>query len=351
MKRQLSELNHEYETLMKHCGTGVLVIDSTGVIQRVNATASRLFGVSEKTLVGRMLAPPVFPEELCVFIQDAQTQRTTLRGQVLLPEPGGGVAMVSVSPILGERRKHLRFLIIVRDVTELRRLETVRRDFVANVSHELRTPLASIRAMAETLQDGALEDAVLTDRFLATIITEAERLARVSNDLLILSDAESRAPEKAAFSLSSLVEEVVKRFQSQAEKARIGLTFAAPPGLEIVANADQIEAVLVNLIDNAIKYTPADGRVHVTAENLSGWVMVHVADTGIGIPRKHHTRIFERFYRVDKARSRQSGGTGLGLSIVKHMVEAHGGEVNVESESGNGTTFTVRLPAMSIPTE
>ena len=218
------------------------------------------------------------------------------------------------------------------------------RVIVANVSHELRTPLASIRAMTETLQDGALQDPSVAYHFLATINNEAQRLTRISEDLLILSQAESRQPEKARFLLAGMIQEAVIRFQPQAEKAGIDLSASLPADLEVCANHDQIEQVIVNLIDNALKYTSSGGKACVTAENEAKHVAVHVSDTGIGIMSQDLPRIFERFYRVDKARSRQSGGTGLGLSIVKHIVEAHGGQVTVKSEYGHGSTFTFTLP-------
>lgn len=361
-----TKIEDEHEALMEHCGAGVFILDFKRVIRRANETAAHLFGATAGDLVGQSLAPPLFPVEMGELLEAVIAKRSFETGQVSLQSPPGGVAIVSVSPVVSERHKHPRLLVIIHDVTELRRLETVRRDFVANVSHEMRTPLASIRAMAETLQDGGLHDVLVADSFLGTIITEVERLARISSDLLILSDAESRVPEMACFSLSALLNDVVIRFQSQAEKAHVSLTAAVPADIEIQANSDQIEEVLVNLFDNAVKYTPAGGRVHVSAYP-SSWteshrlpltseqpselrthyeeVIVEVKDTGIGIASKHLPRLFERFYRVDKARSRQSGGTGLGLSIVKHIVEAHGGRITVRSEIKHGSTFTITLPA------
>ena len=236
------------------------------------------------------------------------------------------------------------FLVLLDDVTELRRLETVRRDFVANVSHELRTPLASIRAMAETLQDGAVNDSAVAERFVNIIVGEVERLTRILEDLLILSRAESKMPERNLFPLNTLIQEVGERFQKQAEKAFVTLNVQTPAPLMATANRDQIEQVLVNLLDNAIKYTHGGGRVNLWAEENTEHIAVHVMDTGIGIMSQDVPRVFERFYRVDKARSRQSGGTGLGLSIVKHIVETHGGLVTVQSEYGRGSTFSFTLP-------
>jgi two-component system phosphate regulon sensor histidine kinase PhoR len=340
-----TRLRSEHDALLENCGAAVLVIDPDDVVESANPMAFRSFRVPEKILTGVPLAPPLFPTAFTDLVARARTTGATQRAEVVWPDPDGRSLAVSIAPIGRGKRKRRRLLLIAQDVSELRRLETVRRDFVANVSHELRTPLASIRAMAETLQDGAMQDEAVADRFLGTIINEAERLTRISQDLLILSDSESRSPEKAPFSLSSLLEDVVKRFQPQALKAGITLTADVPLGVWVDASSDQLEAVVVNLVDNSLKYTLEGGTVLVSVEHTPGTIIVRVTDTGIGIAKKHHSRLFERFYRVDKARSRQSGGTGLGLSIVKHIVEAHGGQVTVDSEPEKGSTFAFTLPA------
>jgi two-component system phosphate regulon sensor histidine kinase PhoR len=333
----------EYDALRNECGAGVFVLDQTARIVHSNATAAQLLGCPSELLTGKTLLEATLSSDLHRMLHAVQSERIMLRREICTSASGGRNLIISIVPV-GVDPAPTRYLLLAQDVTELRRLETIRRDFVANVSHELRTPLASIRAMAETLQDGALGDPSVANHFLGTIVNEAQRLTRISEDLLILSRAESQAPEKLPFDLSELVGEVIERFESQAEKASIQMTSDFSPGLEITANRDQIEQVVLNLVDNAIKYTPAGGRVAVTADQMNGTVSVHVTDTGIGIMSKDVPRIFERFYRVDKARSRQSGGTGLGLSIVKHIVESHGGVVTVESEFNRGSTFTFTLP-------
>jgi signal transduction histidine kinase len=236
-------------------------------------------------------------------------------------------------------------MLVLVDMTELKKLETIRRDFVANVSHELRTPLTSIRAMAETLQDGALHDEQVAMGFLNTIVNETDRLARISKDLLILSDAESKPPERVRFDFAELVRDVAGRFRSEASESEIAVTSKLPGPTFISASRDQMEQVVINLISNAIKYTGAGGKVNIELMDEGPMVTFSVADTGIGIMQEDLPRIFERFYRVDKARSRQSGGTGLGLAIVKNIVEAHGGEVRVVSEFNRGSCFIVSLPS------
>ncbi len=341
---QLARMSQEYETLMASCGAGVIVLSRDGIIERVNPPARRILGVSTSGLVGKSLLQATLSRDLSALLAESHHEQIAVHAEVRMPGSSGNCVLVTVAPMGNKGEEPWRFVLVAHDVTELRRLETIRRDFVANVSHELRTPLASIRAMAETLQDGALDDHEVAMHFVETIITEAQRLTRISEDLLILSRAESRAPEKAMVSLSLLMEEIVSRFRQQAEKAGLILLQEIPPHLSVFANGDQIEQVLVNLIDNAIKYTASGGSICVTADRLPAGVAVHVADTGIGLMSQDVPRVFERFYRVDKARSRQSGGTGLGLSIVKHIVEAHGGQVTVESEYNRGSTFTFTLP-------
>jgi two-component system phosphate regulon sensor histidine kinase PhoR len=342
--RESASLRQEYEALLEECGAGALVLDAAGTILRANQTARRLLGAPLQTLTGKTLLQATLSDELDALFRTARKSLSVRQQEIHAPGSTGYALLVSLTPIAAGEAEPERYLLIAHNVTELRRLERIRRDFVANVSHELRTPLASIRAMAETLQDGAMEDAEVAGRFLNTIITETQRLTRIAEDLLILSDAETRAMEKTRFTLSGLIEEVVGRLRPQAEKTEITLTTEVPPGLDVFADPDQIEQVVVNLVDNAIKYTHAGGRVCVSAERRPDDIAVHVADTGIGIMSHDLPRIFERFYRVDKARSRQSGGTGLGLSIVKNIVEAHGGTVTVESEMNHGSTFTFTLP-------
>lgn len=234
-----------------------------------------------------------------------------------------------------------RVYLSIYEITDLRRLERVRRDFVANVSHELRTPLTLIRAMAETLQDD--DDDKRRENYLAKIIHEVDCLSTISSDLLELSTAESNPVRKQRCDLAEIVRTVVEKLHHKAEEKGLALTFEGPESLPVEANPSQISQVAVNLIDNALNYT-VEGSVAVRLWKSDGRGLLSVTDTGIGIASDHAPRVFERFYRVDKARSRQTGGTGLGLSIVKHIVEAHGGTVGVDSTLNVGSTFRVSLP-------
>jgi two-component system, OmpR family, phosphate regulon sensor histidine kinase PhoR len=344
LERTLASVQVEYDALLDRCGAATLVLDSNGMILRCNADGQRLLGVRGASLVGLTLLAATLSDELDRLFKQARLEGSAPRQEVRAPSAGGCILEVEVTPVLLPGEENARYLLVAQDITERRKLEMMRRDFVANVSHELRTPLASIRAMAETLQDGALSDPAVAGKFLGTIVTETDRLARIAEDLLVLSDAESHQPEIETIDISELVEFVFSRSRPQAEKAGLLMTAEIAPGLTARANRDQIEQVLVNLVDNAIKYTGEGGSVLVSAAPERDQVLVSVTDTGIGIMSQDVPRIFERFYRVDKARSRQSGGTGLGLSIVKHIVESHGGTVSVQSEYNRGSTFTFTLP-------
>jgi len=240
-----------------------------------------------------------------------------------------------------------------RMIAQLRATERMRTDFVSNVSHELRTPLTAVKGLVETLRDGAVDDRQVRDRFLATIEDETDRLIRLVNDLLVLSKADSQALKlkQEPLDVRDLVERSVHKLAPQVEEKGILVEVGASEEPQwVLADADRIEQVLVNLLDNAIKYSPEEGRITVAIDEGSpspGLVSVAVRDEGVGIPTEDLPRVFERFYRVDRARSRDGGGSGLGLSIAKAIVEAHGGEITLRSEEGQGTTVHFTLPRAS----
>jgi two-component system phosphate regulon sensor histidine kinase PhoR len=238
-------------------------------------------------------------------------------------------------------------VVVLHDITELRRLERVRRDFVANVSHEFRTPLTAIQGFAETLLAGALDDPQNRTRFLEIILEHSRRLARLTEDLLVLSkmDAERLELEIRRLSVSQLIESCLETAQRRATEKDLQISVNMPQGLpDIAGDRRRLAEVLQNLLDNAIQYTLPGGQIIVRAENAVDEVVLTVSDTGIGIPKADQSRIFERFYRVDAARSREAGGTGLGLAIAKHLVEVHGGRLWVESEIGQGSQFHFSIP-------
>jgi two-component system sensor histidine kinase SenX3 len=272
-------------------------------------------------------------DDLVVAARDAGPQRRTLelhgpppRMLDLIAEPAGdGVVAV------------------LHDVSDRHRLDAVRRDFVANVSHELRTPIGALRALAETVQDEP--DIDVTHRLAARLVGEADRAARIIEDLLDLSRIEAEGVQvRGRVAVADVLHEAVERVRPAAEACDVTVTVTSS-GAVLIGDERQVVSAVANLVDNAVKYSERGSTVTVTATGAGGWVEIAVADSGIGIPAKDVDRIFERFYRVDRARSRATGGTGLGLAIVRHVVANHDGDVRVESREGEGSTFTIRLPA------
>ncbi|MBA3726089.1 MAG: PAS domain-containing protein [Armatimonadetes bacterium] len=353
MSKRLSEAEgagnadrRAFNALMEACGTAVLAIDKNGVIAMANSNAAKFNETSASELVGKPLIRVTLSADIEQLVRSAIEGGEMRSRTVRFRGPEGRFLRVTARPLTNDG-VHEGTLIVAQDVTTLRRLQIVRQDFVANVSHELRTPLASIRAMAETLQDGRGMEERISRSFLETIISEVDRLTRIANDLLTLSEAESRPSAKAGFDFSKLTESVITRFQGPAKRAGITIRANIEPEITVIAAQDQMEQVLVNLIDNAIKYNSIDGSVDVGLRGSPGSIHLTVSDTGVGIAQEHLPRIFERFYRVDRARSRQSGGTGLGLSIVKHIVEAHDGSITANSDFNRGSTFKIDLPTGS----
>lgn len=351
--------------LVQRAPGGIMLLDRNLRIEAANSEAIRLLDMAQVEPLGVPISDALLGNDLIPLLQRALTTDEDVRADLRRIGPGGGSIAVQVVAIRNEGGPDtasgaadahpIGLLVLAEDLTNRLRLEALRKDFVANVSHELRTPMASIRAMAETLRDGALQDPKVASHFLDTILKEADRLTRISADLLTLSDAETKPPELTPVSLTELCHRIVRRVAPQADKAGLTIQPDVRDGVVVMADEDQMEQVVLNLMDNAIKYTPEGGSVRISLD-LEGApdtdrmsAVLVVTDTGIGILQEHLPRVFERFYRVDKARSRQSGGTGLGLSIVKNIVESHGGSVSVQSEYTRGSAFTVRLPYAPSP--
>ncbi len=337
----MDDKNELLNALMQELDNGILLVDEHRRILADNPAAQRLLGSRKGQLTGRSLVEATLSYDILNLLSETKRTGETREIEVRRDETTGRILHVKIVPLNAQVSE---FLMILQDVTRLRHLETVRSDFVANVSHELNTPLTSIKAIAETLQDGAMQDPDVADRFVNIILSEVDRLTRILSDLLTLSSAESQPPAKTLFDLCELILHALERYQLHAEKTGIILTSQLPLSLPITAAQDQIEQVLVNLVDNGIKYSMTGGKVEVRATIRNEMAVLEVEDNGFGILSQDLPRIWERFYRADKARSRQSGGTGLGLSIVKHIVESHNGIVEVKSEYGRGSLFTVKIP-------
>ena len=338
----------DLEDVLASLQDAVLVVDAQARLRFVNHAALQLFDLRIEDVLGANLI-----EALPSFGIDAAMRAALGNGQSSAQElhlyaPKIREVFLRVAPVYSGAGAEVGAVAIVQDMTELRRLERVRRDFVANASHELRTPIANIRATAETLLH-APGDARLIERFLPPLVSEAERLSRLVSDLLDLARAE--ADEKAVrapVELNDLVCNVVDSLRDKAGRNGVEISWQAGESAPIVSgDAAALEQVAFNLLDNALSYTPRGGQVALSLCQKNGdntTAILEVSDTGIGIPADDLPRVFERFYRVDKARSRSEGGTGLGLAIVKHIVENHGGHVEVESQEGHGTAFRVELP-------
>jgi two-component system, OmpR family, phosphate regulon sensor histidine kinase PhoR len=323
---------------------GVVVVDRDGRIVLVNPALRSMLLVGAEA-VGKLLIETVRHAQLEDLVEDARASAGAVPVEIELPGLKPRRLLVHASPLSGDDEG---LLFVFVDVTEVRRLESLRRDFVANASHELRTPVAAVRSATETLRSGALEDPVAAIRFVDIIERNAMRLQSLVEDMLELSKLESNEfkVKRERVELGSVVPIVLALFRERAEKKGVRVTAELPPEASAIEGDPRaLEHVLSNLVDNAVKYCPPGTRVLVSASKLGDdRVKLVVSDTGPGIPAEHLPRVFERFYRVDAGRSRELGGTGLGLSIVKHMVEAMRGKVAVESEVGRGSTFTVSLP-------
>lgn len=337
----LEEERARLATVLDQITDGVLIADAQGLIQFANPAAGRLFQTSN--LLNRSIAEVVRNHRLVEAWRRGQQSRQLQSESVEIPTRHQYLQLVVIPD-----RHSSGSLLLAQDLTRIRRLETVRRDFVSNLSHELRTPLASLKALTETLQDGALEDPPAARRFIDQIQTEVDALTQMAAELLELSRIESGrlALELRPVAPCELIYSGYKRMHVQAERAGLRLRAECPEDLPKVSiDAQRLEQVLVNLIHNAVKFTPAGGEVILLAESDHGLVRFGVRDTGSGIPADDVPRIFERFYRVDK--SRTGSGTGLGLSIAKHIVEAHKGKIWAESIEGQGSAFYFTIPIVS----
>ncbi len=357
----LENENSQMQAILNSMVEGVITVDKDARVTSINPTVTNIFNISKKEVEGRLFLEGFRNNDISEVINSVLKKGEFISRELNLVWPLQKTFQVNASPLFDastapginpERGRRLDknavsgCLLVIHDITEMKRLETMRRDFVANVSHELKTPLTSIKGFVETLLEGAIDDKENSRHFLKIIQEHAERLNSLINDLLELSAMESKELklEPKEFRLKDLTDEVLSGFKAQLKKKRLEIKNDLDGSIYVKADKARIEQVLTNLLDNAIKFNKDKGFIRIYAEDLPDKIKVSVEDSGIGIPPKDIPRIFERFYRVDKARSRALGGTGLGLSIIKHIVESHGGSVGVESTEGLGSKFFFILP-------
>lgn len=337
----------ETEALLGGMEEGVLILDLNGRIKKMNGAMGTILAHAFPADVGKHYLEVFRDPELNDLIQATLADKKGYRRSLSPLGQPGKIFQVQSSLVQYPDSRGEGVIVVFHDVTDLKRLERVRQDFVANVSHELRTPLTAIKGYVEALRDGGLQDPVQAEQFLRVIQRHSERMDKIVSDLLLLSEMESadRVLQKETVHLPELIRAAVETLRPLAEGKKQNLRVEPMEGLpSLRADSQKIHQVLINLLHNAISYTPEEGSITMEAMPVPDGVEVSVADNGIGIRPEDLSRIFERFYRVDKGRSRELGGTGLGLSIVKHIVEAHGGKVRVESKPGRGSRFTFFLP-------
>jgi two-component system phosphate regulon sensor histidine kinase PhoR len=345
--QDLSQERNKLSAVLETMADGVVVVDSGGTVLLANPAALTMFMVTEAQIINRRLVEVLRDGQLHRLVADCFSTGKSQRGDVELLRPRRFLS-VAATPLAEVRSREA--LLTMHDRTGVRQSETSHREFVSNVSHELRNPLASVKAMVETLEDGAIEEGVVAREFLERIRHDTDRMNNLVDDLLELSRLESGqlGLQRNAVDLAVLVAEVKCSFDHRANDLKIDLEAPVPDGLPTVnADADRLRQVLINLVENALRFTRPHGLITICTVKRSSSIEVLVRDTGVGMAPEHLPHLFERFYKVD--RSRRDGGTGLGLAIVKEIVEAHGGQVWAESKEGEGSTFGFTLPCLDQP--
>jgi len=347
LKSTLDEMSREknkVEAILTNMTDGIIAVNAEGVVIHANPAAYKIFNIREEDLYNRNFDDAAEKLDLGITFNDILNDSDKNYNILSI---NNLIIKISVVQIINEQNKAEGAMLVLQDVTEQEKLDKMRKEFVANVSHELRTPLTTIRSYTETLLDGASDNKEYTLNFLKVINSESERMTRLVKDLLQLSklDYDKMEWNMKSLNILNLLRDCVVKMEMAARQKNQSLSFEAIGELcEINGDKDRIEQVIINIISNAIKYTPENGSIKVTAKRLKDSVEIRIADSGIGIPKEDLPRLFERFYRVDKARSRSMGGTGLGLSIAKNIVEAHKGSIRIESEYGKGSEVIINFP-------
>ncbi|MEN8907786.1 MAG: ATP-binding protein [Clostridiales bacterium] len=355
-KKTISELKSEnikVESIMNSMINGIIALDSNYSISLMNTKAYELFGINQSDkLIGKNIIEVIRNVQINKLIRKTIKDNVPQINEVFIGAPHNITLSVYTSPIKSnsKSKNNIGGIIFLHDITDIKKLEKIRSEFVSNVTHELKTPLTSIKGFIETLRNGAIENKSVANKFLEIIDIESERLYTLINDILQLSEIETIKSEieTTNCNLNTIVENVISVLAGTASKKKIKIIYdSKEENTNILVNKDRIKQMLINLVDNAIKYNSENGKIIISTKIDSGKVILSIKDTGIGIPVEHQNRIFERFYRVDKGRSRNAGGTGLGLSIVKHIINLYNGDIKVLSESNKGSEFIIQLPLYS----
>ncbi|HHQ1044142.1 TPA: two-component system histidine kinase PnpS [Listeria monocytogenes] len=343
---EIKQNEQRLNAIVQNLVSGVMLINVDKQVIMTNRTMYQILGETEIT--GKPFYEVIKSFALSQLIEATFETKTIQQKEIILYFPREMILDASVSPILGENGEITGIILLLHDITQIRHLENVRSEFVTNVSHELKTPVTALKGFAETLLDGAMYDEVLLKKFLTIIKEESDRLHRLIMDILALSRIEQNpvAENVELVDIDEVIEQSARTIFEMATEKNIRVTIPEKTSASVMieTDRDKLQQIIINLLSNAINYTPVDGKVEVKLIEQEAEVIIEVTDNGIGIPAKDIDRVFERFYRVDKARSRHSGGTGLGLSIVKHLVENCGGRIEVESQEEVGSTFRVTLP-------
>lgn len=346
---QMQEINQnqtQLKELVNHLVIGVMLVDNQGNITMVNPVMNEIVGEDLYGKIGMSYEEGLHSTSLIDLITRAIQEQSLQNKETTLLYPEEKVVDVNVVPILNQSKETINHIVLLYDITEIRRLEKVRTDFVANVSHELRTPITAVKGFAETLLDGALEDEEVLVEFLKIIHKESTRLDLMVQDILQLSRLEQHKVQGVIqdVRIKDVADEVRNILHQKVDLKQITLNVVENEAVLLEIDRDQLKQILINLIGNAITYTPNKGWIGVTIDRTDHEAVITVSDNGLGIPKESQSRIFERFYRVDKARSRNAGGTGLGLAIVKWLIENNQGRITLDSEENKGSTFTIWLP-------
>lgn len=334
-------------TLVESMGSALLMIGREGAVNLVNGVFRETFGFSSEQIIKKTFNEIGLPKEIVDLIEEVfMTEQASEKQVRLKSETTSSYVSVYGAPVIGDHGNWLGIVVVMHDITKLKRLEEVRKNFVANVSHELRTPITSIKGFTETLLAGAMNEPEVAREFLEIIQKEGDRLQFLVDDLLALSamERENFSLNHSSINLIEVIDDALRSVSGSVERKQMHIQLNMPAEVRIEGDGGRLMQVMVNLLTNAIMYSKEEKTITITVIELKDFVTIEVKDEGIGIAPSELSRLFERFYRVDRARSRASGGTGLGLAIVKHLVEAHQGSVVVESTLGKGTTFKVQLP-------